>query len=186
MLSKWLPVSDERGSAGWHEPMGQVFELLRLVWAVDQGLQNTSKRMVASLGVTGPQRLVIRLVGRFPGISPGRLAALLRLHPSTLTGVFKRLEQRKLLVRRKDPRDGRRFILSLTERGLKLDVDAEGTVEAAVERLLEKLPAQTLSAGRELLVALAEALGDVAPPARASQPRRGSSRAGRAPRRRAG
>ena len=66
---------------------------MRLLWAVDHGLQRRSKRMAATLGVTGPQRLVIRIVGRFPGISAGRLASILHLHPSTLTGILRRLER---------------------------------------------------------------------------------------------
>ena len=49
------------------------------------------KRMEQRSGVTGPQRLVLRVVGLFPGISAGALARLLHVHPSTLTGVLHRL-----------------------------------------------------------------------------------------------
>ena len=48
------------------EDLGETVEFLRLVWAVDHALQTTSKRMARSLGVTGPQRLVVRIVGRVP------------------------------------------------------------------------------------------------------------------------
>jgi DNA-binding MarR family transcriptional regulator len=141
-----------------------VFDFLRLVWAVDQGLQSTSKRMEATLGVTGPQRLVLRLVGRFPGITPGQLAETLRVHPSTLSGVLKRLELRRLVARRKDPQDGRRCFLGLTEPGRALDVSAPGTVEAAVAQVLEAVPRERIDAAAEVLLALAEALrGDRKP-----------------------
>src|SRR2546421_7190843 len=50
--------------------------------------------------LTGPQRLVMRIVGRFPGIAAGRVAQILHVHPSTLTGILKRLEARGLLQRR--------------------------------------------------------------------------------------
>jgi hypothetical protein len=65
--------------------LGKVLDFMRLLWSVDHGLQSLSKRMDARLGVTGPQRLVIRIVGRFPGISPGEIADILKVHKSTLT-----------------------------------------------------------------------------------------------------
>src|SRR3954470_12003885 len=107
--------------------LGEVLEFMRLLWAVDHGLQSTSKRMESTLGITGPQRLVLRLVGRFPGITAGNLAQILHVHPSTLTGVLKRLERRGFLQRRPDPRDARRASLGLTARGRRLDVGAAGT-----------------------------------------------------------
>src|SRR5512146_2700458 len=94
--------------------LGAPVEFLRLLWAVDHGLQSASKRMAQSLGVTGPQRLVIRIVGRVPGISPRRLAEGLHVHPTTLTGVLTRLVDHGLLARRGDASDRRRMILTLT------------------------------------------------------------------------
>src|SRR3954465_6219547 len=85
--------------------LGAVLDFMRLLWAVDHALQSTSKRMESAFGLTGPQRLGVRLVGRFPGIAAGRIAGILHVHPSTLTGVLKRLESRGVLQRRPDPRD---------------------------------------------------------------------------------
>jgi len=132
---------------------------MRLLWAVDHGLQSTSKRMESTLGLTGPQRLVLRLVGRFPGITAGRLAQILHVHPSTLTGVLKRMEKRGLLDRKSDPLDGRKALFALTESGRALDVPATGTVEAAVQRALARLPKARLTAAQEVLATLAEELG---------------------------
>jgi DNA-binding MarR family transcriptional regulator len=145
-------------------PLGEVLDFMRLIWRVDHVLQRRSKRMEASLGVTGPQRLVLRIVGRFPGIPAGHLAKLLHLHPSTLTGVLKRLEDQHLLRRRSDPRDGRRTLLSLTDDGRRLDVSVEGTVESAIERALGDLPAAQIEAAREVLTAVAVALDGTDPP----------------------
>src|SRR2546428_11062395 len=89
-------------------PLGAVLDFLRLLWAVDHALQSASKQMESNFGMTGPQRLVMRIVGRFPGIAAGRVAEILHVHPSTLTGILKRLESRGLLQRRTDPRDARR------------------------------------------------------------------------------
>jgi len=48
--------------------------------------------MAATLG-TGPQRLVIRIIGRFPSIHARQLGDILHLHPSSLTAPLKRLER---------------------------------------------------------------------------------------------
>lgn len=140
-------------------PLGEVLEFMRLLWAVDHGLQSTSKRMEATLGLTGPQRLVLRLVGRFPGITAGRLAQIMHVHPSTLTGVLKRMEKRGLLERKSDPLDGRKALFALTETGRALDVPAEGTVENAVQRAISRMPRARLVNAQEVLMALAEELG---------------------------
>ena len=59
-------------------PLGAVLDFMRLLWAVDHALQSASKRMESSFGLTGPQRLVVRIVGRFPGIAAGRIGRRLR------------------------------------------------------------------------------------------------------------
>jgi DNA-binding MarR family transcriptional regulator len=140
-------------------PLGEVLEFMRLLWAVDHGLQSTSKRMESTLGLTGPQRLVLRLVGRFPGITAGRLAQIMHVHPSTLTGVLKRMEKRGLLERKSDPLDGRKALFALTEAGRGLDVPSEGTVESAVQRAIARIPRARLQNAQEVLTALAQELG---------------------------
>jgi MarR family transcriptional regulator, organic hydroperoxide resistance regulator len=147
--------------------LGDTLEFMRLIWAIDHGLQKTSKRMAASIGLTGPQRLVIRILGRFPGTSAGRLASTLHIDPSTLTGVLKRLERKGLISRRTDPHDRRRTTLGLTRRGLALDMVAAGTIETAVERALVGLPSRRIWEVRDVLRRLAEQLGvrpDALPP----------------------
>jgi len=139
-------------------PLGEALEFMRLLWAVDHGLQSRSKRMAATLGVTGPQRLVIRILGRSPGLSAGQLARVLHVHPSTLTGILRRLERRGLLTRRRDPRDARRAVLGLSAAGRRLDVAAAGTVESVMGDVLGSLPRKRLLAAREVLLALARRL----------------------------
>lgn len=139
------------------DQLGPVLDFMRHLWAVDHGLQSASKRMEATFAITGPQRLVVRIVGRFPGISAGALADVLHVHPSTLTGILRRLEQRGVLSRRGDPSDGRRALFGLTNRGKKLDTLRTGLVEQAVKRVLARLPSDVAAAQR-ILVALASEL----------------------------
>lgn len=137
-------------------PLGEVLDFMRLIWAVDHALQRTSKKMESTIGVTGPQRLVLRIVGRFPGISAGDLARLLHVHPSTLTGILARLEQHGSIRRRADPRDRRRSLLGLTDRGRHFDVATEGTIEAAVSRALAEISPGKVQAARDVLLAIAD------------------------------
>ena len=124
---------------------------MQLLWAVDHGLGVTSRRMVRRLGLTGPQRLVIRLLGRFPGTSPGALARMMRLHAGTVSVVLRTLASRRLVARETDPLDARRTLLRLTARGSELDAPHRDTVEAAVSRVLVRIPRRHVAIARHVL-----------------------------------
>jgi len=153
------------------KPLGKVLDFMRLIWALDHGLQSLSKRMHATLGLTGPQRVALRVLGRRPGISAGALAEILRVHPSTLTGVLHRLEDKGLVQRAHDPGDGRRSLLELTTRGRKLDVHAPGTVEAVVAQVLAGIPDARLRPAADLLATVAAALLGESASTRAPKPK---------------
>ncbi len=138
--------------------LGRVLGFLRLLWALDHGLQRTSKQMLGRRGVTGPQRLAIRIVGAFPGISAGALARILLIHPSTLSGILVRLERQRLVERLGDPRDKRRALLRLTARGRTVDARSAGTIESIVQGVLEGIDDSKLEAASALLASLSQAL----------------------------
>lgn len=153
------PVKRRTSGAASAQPLadgalGPVLEFMRALWALDHALQSASKRLEARAGITGPQRLVLRILGRSPGLSAGQVSEVLHLHPSTLTGVLKRLEKRGLVERKADPADARRALLRLTARGAALDGQRSGTVEDAVKRALGRLPPATVRAARNLTEAL--------------------------------
>jgi DNA-binding MarR family transcriptional regulator len=131
---------------------------MRSLWGVNHALESTSRRMKVRIGVTGPERMVLRLVGRYPGIAAGELARVLRVHPSTLTGLLKRLVRRGLLVRRADASDGRRALFMLTAKGEGVDKLRRGTVEAAVRAALESLPDRDVQVAAAVLDAVAKAM----------------------------
>ena len=160
MAQRPLANEDVGGLGGFESPavarrLGRVLEFMRVLWAVDHALQSTSKWMEVLLGVTGPQRLVIRMIGCFPGVSAGALAELLHVHPSTLTGVLRRLADRGAIRRTADPHDSRRALFWLTTRGLRVDRLRSGTVEAAITRALGRASARNLGAARGMLTRVA-------------------------------
>lgn len=138
--------------------LGPTLDFLRLLWELDHALQRRSKRMARELGLTGPQRLVLRIVGRFPGIPAGELAALLHVHPSTLTGILQRLERSRRVKRRPHPNDRRRALFGLTEEGRALDAADPHSIEGALERVGAELGPRRMQAGAAFLRALARAL----------------------------
>lgn len=152
------------GTDGPHECAGpaaagqEVLAFMRLMWAVDHALQRASKRMNRTIGLTGPQRLVIRTLGEHPGLSPGEIAARLHLDPSTLTGIIQRLERRGLVVRHRDPEDGRRYRLELSDKGCRVTVPSAGTIEAAVADTLAACRPAEIRAARAFYQRLATRL----------------------------
>ena len=151
--------SAEHRRTGRSEPvLGTVLAFMQQLWSLDHALQSASKRMKSRLGLTGPQRLVLRLVGRTPGLSASELAQTLRLHPSTLTGVLRRLEDRGLLRRAEDASDRRRAHLHLTAAGARANEIRAGTVEAAVRRALMRLTSSEVARSKRLLSVLATEL----------------------------
>jgi DNA-binding MarR family transcriptional regulator len=138
--------------------LDRVLRFMRLMWSVDHGLHKVSKRMAASIGLTGPQRLAVRVIGRSPGITAGEVAEDMHLDPSTITGILRRLVDSRMIVRRTDRSDARRVRLELTARGKEVDRRSAGTIEAAVQRALAVVAAHEVDAASRVLTALAEEL----------------------------
>jgi DNA-binding MarR family transcriptional regulator len=113
--------------------------------------------MKAEIGVTGPQRLVIRMVAIVPGISPSELARWLHFHKSTVTIILRSLERAKLVKRAKSTIDARSITLRLTPKGTRIARRSRGTVESVVRHVLSQTSSTDASAARRVLEALTEA-----------------------------
>jgi MarR family transcriptional regulator, organic hydroperoxide resistance regulator len=155
-----MPSRDATSDAATY-PLDPVLDFLRLLWSIEHGLQRVSKRMEGELGITGPQRLVLRVVGQFPGLSAGELAHIVRLHPSTITGILQRLVARRLLERRRDPRDSRRARLRLNARALAYTRTSSGTAEKAVTQALKHAGTSNVRAARRVLADVAQRLSEL-------------------------
>jgi DNA-binding MarR family transcriptional regulator len=143
---------------GAHLRLSPTLDFMRLLWSIQHHLQSTSKIMESRLGITGPQRLVLKVVARSPGMSPTELAKVLRLHPSTITGILQRLSKKGLLLSARDPIDTRRVRLRALPASRRYTRPATGTIEHAVERALSRVPADSVGAAREVLSAIATSL----------------------------
>jgi DNA-binding MarR family transcriptional regulator len=83
---------------------------------------------------------------------------VVRLHPSTLTGVVQRLVRKQLLIRERDAADSRYVRLRVAARAGRFIHRRTGTVEAAVGSALRRVRAADVRRAREVLRAIAEAL----------------------------
>lgn len=153
-----MPPRDETSDATY--PLDPVLDFMRLLWSVEHGLERMSKRMGTELGVTGPQRLVLRILGRFPGLSAGDLAGIVRLHPSTMTGILQRLVARGLVERQRDPTDSRRARLRIKPRAAAYTMGSPATVERAVTLALGQAGPSNVRAARKVLAEIARRLND--------------------------
>lgn len=111
--------------------------------------------LLAPLGLTHPQYLVMLALWEQEPLRVGDLARRLSLEPATLSPLLKRLETAGMIDRDRDPTDDRALAVSLTTSGRRLRTRAERVPPAIMARLGMDLP--ELEAMRDSLTRLIEA-----------------------------
>jgi DNA-binding MarR family transcriptional regulator len=136
--------------------LGNALDFMRGLWQLNHALERLSSRMEDELAVSAQQHWIIRCVGKYPGMTPGQLAAQLHLDPGTVSAALGRLERKDLIARRRDPRDRRRVSLGLTGRGRGLY--AASILERAVEHWLAESDPRAIATALRVLESLSESL----------------------------
>lgn len=106
------------------------------LYAASRAVVRSYTPLLEPFGLTYPQYLV--LLALWAGDRPmtvGEIGDRLRLDSGTITPVLKRLENDGIVERRRDPADERRVIVSLTERGDRLQDDLAHVPGALVESI---------------------------------------------------
>ncbi len=156
-----LRDDDQTPAARTHEHLGvlgEALEIMRVLWAVDHALHQRSNKLRRALGITGEQRLALRLALHAPGLSAGDLAAMLHVHPSTLTGMLRRLVGRGFMSARPDAGDRRRLQLAVTAKGTRVLREIGPTIESGVAAALQATPDNEIATARVFLERLVAAL----------------------------
>jgi DNA-binding MarR family transcriptional regulator len=91
--------------------------------------------VLAPLGLTHPQYLVMLALWERSPRSVADISAALLLEPATLSPLLKRLEASGLVLRERDPRDERALAIRLTDAGAALRREAEKVPGQIVDRL---------------------------------------------------
>ena len=137
--------------------LGPTIEFMRNLWRLNHALERLSRRMEANWGVTAQQRMIIRCVGKYPGMTAGQLARQLCVDAGTISAALNRLEKKGLVERRRAERDRRRLTLGLTASGRSVDQVA-GALEHAAESLLAATSREDAACTRRVLGTLTELL----------------------------
>jgi DNA-binding MarR family transcriptional regulator len=102
-----------RAAAGQRDGASALDSMRRIVRA----LGISARTAEHSIGVTGAQLLVLRMLDAHPAQSLNELAALTFTHQSTVSVVVERLVGRGFVNRSRSASDGRRVVLALTAAG---------------------------------------------------------------------
>ena len=95
-------------------------QLCFALYAASMALTKRYKPLLAPLGLTYPQYLVMLVLWEGDGIGVSQLGVRLQLDSGTLTPLLKRLEAAGLVQRLRDAADERRVLLRLTAAGRAL------------------------------------------------------------------
>jgi DNA-binding MarR family transcriptional regulator len=93
------------------------------------------------LGVTPPQFYVLATIGYAGGLPFGEIGAKMMVTVSNLTGIVDRLEEKKLVARKRDEKDRRVVHVILTEKGAKLYKSTIPLFEKSVGEIFVRLTA---------------------------------------------
>jgi DNA-binding MarR family transcriptional regulator len=130
-------------------------------FVVSQLVGSVIAEIVQGTGLSGTEFAVVSSVAIWDDPTPTALAHTLGMPPTTLSAILKRLEQRELVRRARDPVDRRRHVLRLTAKGRRARDQAVERFPGWLERVKEHLggdPEDVLEPMRRLEAALRAAL----------------------------
>jgi DNA-binding MarR family transcriptional regulator len=133
---------------------GVVQSLRRITKAIHE----FSKAVDREFGITGPQLWAMTTINESGGCSAGDVAARLCVHPSTITGIIQRLEDKRLIDRQKRPDDRRAVVLTLTAAGKKLLERAPHPAQGQLVTALRDFAPEDVAKLRGMLDQIVEAM----------------------------
>lgn len=132
----------------------ESIRLLQSLWKLKAALERTSLEMERTMGVTGPQRFLLRFVGLVPGITQDTLAELLWVDGSHLQSDLEHLVAKKLLTELNGSPG-----YCLTSQGASVNAVLSGTVEQAISKASDEASPYERSAFRRMLDRVVDHLG---------------------------
>lgn len=107
----------------------------RLSRASGEGLGDA----LAAVDMRAPEFAILHQLYDAGPISQQALGRALRIHASNLVALIDELESDGSLIRRRDPNDRRRYLLELTDAGVRRLADAERAAKGAEADMLSPL-----------------------------------------------
>ncbi|MBP8849692.1 MAG: MarR family transcriptional regulator [Breznakibacter sp.] len=119
------------------------FEQLRLsnqlcfpVYAASRLITREYQPYLDKLEITYPQYLVLMVLWESDGITVNEISQKLYLNTNTITPLLKRMETQGILSRQRSGSDERKVIVTLTQKGQELKVEASSIPQALAANLL--------------------------------------------------
>lgn len=115
--------------------------------------------LVRPHGLTGPQFLVLLMIGNNQGLTQAELVRLIESDPNTVSAMVRRLAERGLVIRSPHPDDKRAMQVRLTDEGERLARVGLKDMNRLSRHLARTMPpthADTIKAWMTSLVALEE------------------------------
>lgn len=91
------------------------------------------------LGLTSPQFYVLATIGYTGGLPFGEIGAKMMVTVSNLTGIVDRLEEKKLVARKRDANDRRVVHVMLTDKGAKVYKNTIPVFEKSISQIFAPL-----------------------------------------------
>jgi DNA-binding MarR family transcriptional regulator len=99
----------------------------------------SSRALAKQCGLTPSQLILMEMIAKSAGATPGVLAKEISLSQATVTALLDKLENRELLERTRNEVDKRRVTVKLTEQGASILENAPSILQPRFERGFEKL-----------------------------------------------
>jgi MarR family transcriptional regulator, 2-MHQ and catechol-resistance regulon repressor len=97
---------------------------------------------LGKVGLTPPQFYVLATIGYAGSLPFGEIGAKMMVTVSNLTGIVDRLEEKKLVLRKRDQTDRRVVHVTLTEKGTKLYKSTLPLFEKSISQIFFSLDRQ--------------------------------------------
>lgn len=104
-------------------------EILIALRRITRAIDIHSRFLANTFGLTGPQLVCLRVLGRHGSLTPSEVAKHVALSQATVTGIIDRLASRQLLTRERSETDRRNVTVSITEAGRALLADAPSALQ---------------------------------------------------------
>jgi DNA-binding MarR family transcriptional regulator len=126
-------------------------DILTSLRRITRAIDIHSRYLANTFGLTGPQLVCLRVLGRLNHTTPNELAKHVSLSQATVTGIVDRLAARQLVTRERSATDRRLVDVSITSAGKALLEQAPSALqETFVERLGELSPTKQQTIRRTL------------------------------------
>jgi hypothetical protein len=131
---------------------------MQLLWKLRAALERTSHEMETRIGVSGPQRFLLRFVGLTPGVTREGLAELLAVDAADLQSDLAHLLSANLLAEQRGSPG-----YYLTAKGAGINAVITRTVEEAVSKASEEASPYERTSFRRMLERVVAHLGSPRP-----------------------